>query len=416
VAQRERESLATGSPGDSDPHLDAHSDPHTLLFGADDDYRTGEFEAPSLSRADRRRSQRRHDQRKRHRRRGRLFVLLTVVIVGVVAWLVVPRVVNYFQVADYAGSGTGSVTITIPSGASADDIGNILKSKGVVKSVEAFTDAASNNSKSQSIQPGTYTLHLHMSGVSALNLLLSPASRDTSHDALVTEGATSLDVAATINRICGQDQADATTKALASPANLGVPVSYKVNDKMPSSVEGFLYPATYHLDPNCKPAPALEDMVSRFIQQDRTIHFAATAQHIGQTPYDALIIASIAQSEAKFPQDMPKVARTILNRIKANMHLQFDSTSSYACKMRQVQHCIYAQVNSPYNTYTHKGLPPTPIDNPGTQAMSAAVHPGHGNWLYFVNRDKAGHLIFMHSAAAFEKARQRCARNNWGCG
>jgi UPF0755 protein len=73
-------------------------------------------------------------------------------------------------------------------------------------------------------------------------------------------------------------------------------------------------------------------------------------------------------------------------------------------------------VNSPYNTYTHKGLPPTPIDNPGEQAMRAAVHPAKGNWLYFVNRDKAGHLIFTHTAAAFEKARQRCARNHWGCG
>jgi UPF0755 protein len=413
VAQRERESLAETPVGDADPH--------SLLFGADDDYRdrTGEFEAPKLTRAERRQDQRQLNHHRRRQRRGWYFVVIALILAALVAvgGYVVVKKFNWFgSAADYSGSGTGSVTVTVPSGATAQDIGNILKNKDVVKSVEAFTDAAKNNPKSTSIQAGTYILHAHMSGVAALNLLLDPSSRDTATTAVVTEGMTSMDVATKINSICGESQADATTKALSSPADLGVPVSYKVNSKLPSSVEGFLYPATYRLQPNCKPASALQTMVSTFISRDRSLGFAETAQHIGLSPYEALIIASIAQSEAKFPQDMPKVARTILNRIHANTHLQFDSTSSYACKLRNETHCIYAQVNSPYNTYTHKGLPPTPIDNPGAPALRAAVHPAHGNWLYFVNRDKAGHLIFTHTASAFEKARQRCARNNWGCG
>jgi UPF0755 protein len=412
VAQRERESLTT----DSD--LDAHSDPHSLLFGGDDDSRdnTGEFEAVPLTRADRRRDRRQHDHLKRRRRRGRLFMLFTLLIVAAVAVLVVPRVVDYFRVADYSGAGTGSVDITIPSGATASDIGDILKKADVVKSTEAFTNAASDNSKSESIQPGTYTLHQHMSGVAALNLLLDPSSRDTNHDALVTEGETTIDVAKTVNKICGPGQDAATATALSSAADLGIPVSYKVGSKPPSSAEGFLYPATYNLDPNCKPAAVLQNMVSRFIQQDRSMHFAATAPHINQTPYSALIIASIAQSEAKYPQDMPKVVATILNHLNASIPLKFDSTSSYACKLKQETHCIYNQIDSPYNTYTHKGLPPTPIDNPGAEALRAAVHPAIGNWLFFVNKDKAGHLTFTHSEKAFEKARLKCVKNNWGCG
>jgi UPF0755 protein len=193
-------------------------------------------------------------------------------------------------------------------------------------------------------------------------------------------------------------------------------VSYKVHSKLPSSAEGFLYPATYTLDANCKPAAVLQSMVSRFIQQDRSMHFAATAQHEGRTPYSALIIASIAQSEAKYPQDMPKVVRTILNHIGERIPLKFDSTSSYACKLKQEAHCIYNQIIGPYNTYTHNGLPPTPIDNPGAAALHAAVHPANGNWLFFVNKDKAGHLIFTHSEKAFERARLKCVKNNWGCG
>jgi UPF0755 protein len=416
VAQRERESSAAGSFLDN-VSSDVNSDPHSLLFGDDDSHEhTGEFEAVPMSRAERRRSQHGRDNHRRRRRRGRLFVLLTALIIAGVAILVVPRVVDYFRVADYSGSGTGSVSVTIPPGASASDIAAILKKDGVVKSTDAFTNAASDNSKSESIQPGVYNLHNHMSGVAALNLMLDPSSRDRSNDALVPEGATTLDVAATVNKICGPGQEAATQKALSSAANLGIPVSYKVGTKLPSSAEGFLYPATYTLDPNCKPADVLQKMVSRFIQQDRATHFAATAQNIGQTPYSALTIASIAQSEAKYPEDMPKVARTILNRIKAHRYLQFDSTSSYACKLQHAAHCIYNQVNSPYNTYKNLGLPPTPIDNPGAEAMNAAVHPAAGNWLFFVNRDKAGHLFFTNSESAFEKAREKCARNHWGCG
>ena len=304
-----------------------------------------------------------------------------------------------------------------PTGATASDIGDILKKADVVKSTEAFTNAASDNPKSTSIQPGTYNLHLHMSGVAALNLLLDPSSRDSSDRALVTEGQTTLDVAATVNRICGPGQEAAINKALSSPASLGIPVSYKVGVEVAvRRSEGFLYPATYTLDPNCKPVTALQGMVTRFIQQDRTMHFAAAAQHDGITPYSALIIASIAQSEAKYPQDMPKVVRTILNHLDAHIPLKFDSTSSYACKLQQQTHCIYNQIDSPYNTYTHNGLPPTPIDNPGADALRAAVHPAKGNWLFFVNKDKAGHLVFTHSEKAFERARVKCVKNNWGCG
>jgi UPF0755 protein len=386
-------------------------DPHSFLFGGDE--HTGEFEPVRMTRADRRAME--HHRRRRHRRRGRFFMLLAVVIVAAVAAFVVPWVVNYFATPDYSGSGTGSVTVTIPTGASAGDIGDILKQDGVVKSSAAFTDAASDNAKSQSIQPGRYTLHQHMSGKAALAALLAPSSRIRLDDALVREGATAIDVANTVGKLCG-DPVGAQRQALTSGPDLGIPVTYKVGSKVPSSAEGFLYPATYTLDPDCKTADALQKMVSRFIQQDRSTHFAATAQSLGLTPYQALTIASIIQSEAKYPEDMGKVARTILNRMKVGRPLQIDSTSLYGCKLKNQTHCIYSQVDTPYNSYLNKGLPPTPIDNPGAEAMQAAVHPTPGAWMYYVNKDKDGHLFFTDSATEFEKARQACAKNNWGCG
>jgi len=386
-------------------------DTHSLLFGTDE---IDDSPYQRMTRADRRRLERSHHVRRRWR--GRIAVVAVIVIVAVVAVIAVPRLIDLFSVKDYSGSGFGSVQVTIPSGASASDIGAILQKDGVVESTQAFTDAASADSRSTSIQPGTYQLRKHMSGKSALALLLDPSSRDKSADVAVPEGATSIAVRERLIRMYGNAKSGEIDSALAHPRALGVPSNYTTSSgKAPSSVEGFLYPATYTPDPGDTPAQTLQAMVTRFISQDRTMSFAGAAKQAGITPYQALIIASIAQSEAKYPQDMSKVTRTIRNRLKAGIPLQSDATSAYGCRLKQITHCIYNQVDSPYNSYKHDGLPPTPIDNPGAPAMHAAVHPASGNWLYFVTIDKAGHLGFFHSAAKFQKAAERCAKYNWGC-
>lgn len=404
MTQRERESLAAGTAGD---------DPHSLLFGEDD----GSESLHEQTRAERRRNE--HRRGRRHRARGRLFVLLAVVIVAAVAYLVVPRVVDYFSVADYSGQGSGSVLITVQSGNSTQDIGNTLQQKSVVKSAQAFTDAC-GDSKCAGIRPGEYRMRLHMSGAAAVALILSPSSRTTGNDLVIPEGATSLDVESRLTKILGESKKGAIQAALKGPADLGLPRGYTgKGDGIPDSAEGFLFPATYTIDPGTSPAKVFSDqIIPRYLQQDRNTHFADAAAKLHVTPYAALIMASIAQSEAKYAEDMPKVVRTIMNRIKIGRELQFDSTSSYACKLAgtPADQCIYKDVNSAYNTYTHTGLPPTPIDNPGAAAMAAAVAPASGNWIYFVNKDAQGHLFFTNSEKAFNAAVAKCVKNHWGCG
>jgi UPF0755 protein len=135
------------------------------------------------------------------------------------------------------------------------------------------------------------------------------------------------------------------------------------------------------------------------------------------TPYQALIIASIAQAEAKYPADMAKVVRVILNRLAAHMPLKIDAVSRYGAQLQGLDpdKVDYDKIKSPYNTYTHRGLPPTPISNPGSDAMSATVHPASGKWLYYVNGSEDGHLYFTASERDFVKAQQRCYDNHWGC-
>lgn len=411
MTQREREPLASGQLGEDDEQLS--------LFGLHDDAADGaDAHGPwSGGHPDDRRG--RGDQRRRRaraRRRGWLVVGLVVVVIALAAALGLPRLRSYFAVPDYSGQGSGTVSVTVQTGDTASDIGATLKAAGVVKSVTAFTDAASKNSAAQSLQPGVYRLHHHMSGSAALALMLDPASRVAAGTVLVPEGATTLDVAARLEKLYGAKAKGAIDKALRSPADLSVPTTYETGSRFPASVEGFLYPATYPFDASTSPDDALTTMVLRFVKQDRDTGFAGDAAKVGLSPYQALIVASIAQAEAVFPQDMPKVARTILNRLKAGRPLQFDSTSAYACKLAHRTSCIYSKVDSPYNTYLHSGLPPTPIGNPGADAMAAAVHPAQGDWLYFVNSDKAGHLFFTADQNAFARAAHTCAVNHWGCG
>ncbi|MEU9118703.1 endolytic transglycosylase MltG [Streptomyces sp. NPDC048506] len=163
--------------------------------------------------------------------------------------------------------------------------------------------------------------------------------------------------------------AGSTAKA-AKAAHLPLPAEAKGNP------EGYLFPATYPIDPDATPASLLSYMVKTADQRladDRI------------TSYRTVVIASIVQAEADRPADMGKVARVVENRLARHMPLQMDSTINYALG-RSTLNTSHAdtRTKSPYNTYRYQGLPPTPIDNPGADALKAAGAPPAGDWLYFV--------------------------------
>ncbi|MFJ5947061.1 endolytic transglycosylase MltG [Streptomyces noursei] len=161
-----------------------------------------------------------------------------------------------------------------------------------------------------------------------------------------------------------------TTAQAARTARLDLPAEAQGNP------EGYLFPATYPLRKDTTPASLLTYMV-------KTADQRLAADRV--TSYRTVVIASIVQAEADRPADMGKVARVIDNRLARNMPLQMDSTINYALG-RSTLRTSHAdtRTNSPYNTYKFQGLPPTPIDNPGADALKAAATPPAGDWLYFV--------------------------------
>ncbi|MER7644837.1 MULTISPECIES: endolytic transglycosylase MltG [unclassified Streptomyces] len=182
---------------------------------------------------------------------------------------------------------------------------------------------------------------------------------------------------------------EAVDKALALPVGSTKKSIAKAGLKLPNDAEGnpegYLFPATYPLEKKSTPTSLLSFMVNTANQKFNGAPVAAGAQRNAMNVYQAVTIASIVQAEAATKADMGKVARVIFNRLERGMPLQMDSTINYALNRATLKTSSSdTRVESPYNSYQRMGLPPTPIDNPGEDAMRAAINPPPGDWLYFV--------------------------------
>jgi UPF0755 protein len=162
-------------------------------------------------------------------------------------------------------------------------------------------------------------------------------------------------------------------------------------------LEGFLFPATYDFLTSTTSVQLAKDQLDAFRQNWRHVNMSyARSKHL--TPYDVLIIASLVEKEALAPDERPKIARVIYNRLHAHMNLGIDATTRYGLHVPGTKSLTQSQLASdnPYNTRNPNvvGLPPTPIANPGLAAMQAAAHPAAGNWLYFVRKPDRVHHYF----------------------
>ncbi|MET9494231.1 endolytic transglycosylase MltG [Streptomyces sp. NPDC006552] len=209
----------------------------------------------------------------------------------------------------------------------------------------------------------------------------------------------------------------AIDKALELPAGTTEKAVPKADLKLPGDAhgnpEGYLFPATYPVDDKSTPQSLLSYMVNTATQKFGGGRPAAGADRAAVNSYQTVTIASIVQAEADNGEDMGKVARVIYNRIEQGMPLQMDSTINYALDRSTLDTSSQdTKLDNPYNTYARKGLPPSPIGNPGDAAMRAAVEPARGDWLYFVTvkpgdtRFTADYAEHRRNVAEFNKIQE----------
>jgi UPF0755 protein len=306
---------------------------------------------------------------------------------------------------DYEGAGTGSVLVVITPGSSAGEIAETLKRAGVVASTESFVGEVVARSKESSLRPGKYRLKHRMAASSALDLLLAPGSR-VIRKVTVPEGMRSGDVLATLAAGSGIPLAE-FKKAAEDPSGLHLPHYAK------GRVEGFLFPATYEVEPTATARDLLKNMIERFRSAAREVDLERLAGQRSLTPLEIVTMASIVQAEGGQDSDYPKIARVMYNRLLRGGKLEMDSTVNYALGRHTLKVSEQdTKTASPYNTYAHEGLPPGPISNPGEKALQAALHPADGDWYWFVTTDPRNRITkFTDKEADFLKYREELNRN-----
>jgi UPF0755 protein len=332
---------------------------------------------------------------RRPQKRGGLAALIAFSVILALVAGVVLVVVRWFSTSpDYQGDGHGQVMVEIRIGDRLDQIGQVLEKADVVRSGSAFVAVASADPNGQNIQPGSYRLHFQMSATSALALLLDPSARISTR-VVIPEGMR-LDAALKVLAKATGISVAEFQAALAKPASLGLP-SYAGGN-----AEGFLFPATYDVEPGNTAVGVLSSMITRYGQSATKIDLVARAKAAHLTPEQVVTIASLVQAEGS-PSDFAKIARAIMNRLSLRMKLQLNSTVNYVLKNNKAQlSTADIAVNSPYNTYLVAGLPPGPINSPGEAALDAVLAPAAGNWIYWVTvNPTTGETKFTNSYAQF---------------
>ncbi|SDZ32650.1 UPF0755 protein [Micromonospora pattaloongensis] len=355
-------------------------------------------------------------------------LLVTFLLLGVLGgglWYGFDRVQGLFGAPDYSGSGAGQAQIQIKPGESLTEIGNSLVRAGVVKSAAAFVDEAGANSRSTNIQPGFYNLRKQMSAESALAMLLEVANK-VANTITIPEGRTAKQTYKLLSEKTKIPVKDFEAAAK-DPLALGVPEFWfnrTDGKKTRPSIEGFLFPDTYEFDPNPTAEQVLKTMVGHFLAVAEELDFVKTveSERGGVSPYEALIVASLAQAEAGTKADLGKVARVAYNRAYSGTFpcscLEMDVTVNYYLELsgkatKRSGDMTPEELDDPKNPYNRKlrGMVPTPINNPGKEALQGAMDPPAGKWLFFVAIDKQGNSAFAETNDEHLRNIQKACRN-----
>jgi UPF0755 protein len=212
----------------------------------------------------------------------------------------------------------------------------------------------------------------------------------------IPEGANLFDIAARV-----QGAKLGTSKGFLRTAAASLALIHDLDPQAPS-LEGYLFPATYRFGRHTSYAEMLRRMVATFRVQ-------ALALGITGDTHKIVTLASLVERETPIPSERPVVASVFDNRLAQGMPLETDPTVIYAALLRDQYTGTISradlQINSPYNTYLHTGLPPGPICNPGAVSLRAALHPAATNYLYFVaaGADPLGHSRFSSTLAEHQR-------------
>ena len=292
-------------------------------------------------------------------------------------------------------------SITVPKGASTSSIARLLAENKVIRHRKAFRLSAAAFGLNRKLKAGRYRFDLPQSVWQALMKLR--AGSVAYHQVTVPEGLTMRRIAGIIGEGAGTDSLE-LLRLCADPGFL------KSKNMPAKSLEGYLFPDTYDFEWATPPGRVLDIMLANFrahVDSSWLKELAARKLTLQQ----AVIMASLVESEAQVDSERVLIASVFYNRIRLWRPLESCATIEYVLPRRKNTKLTYKdlEIDSPYNTYKKLGLPPGPICNPGRQSLEAAVFPAKTDYLYFVSRGDGGH-IFSRTLEEHIRAKNICEK------
>ena len=316
-----------------------------------------------------------------------------------VAILVVALVAGYVWWSLYADRRVPATatSVDIAPGASIDDIVGQLEASGVVSSAKLLLLYLRTQQMTSSIQAAEYDFTAH-ENIPEVAATLKSGGHPSAVWITVPEGFTAAQIAA---RLEHRGLAEAPYFLLAVQDG-----SLSIDGARTRGLEGYLFPDTY-LVPRHATAAAIASLMTRQFLRVLPPHHASLSHRLGFTVPQIVTVASMVEREAKVDAERALIAGVIYNRLHRGMPLEVDATIEYALPRHKTQ-LSFADLalDSPYNTYKHAGLPPTPIANPGRKSLLAAFHPATVDYLYYVYRGNGRHQ-FSHTLEEQQAAERR---------
>jgi UPF0755 protein len=321
---------------------------------------------------------------------GRVIALAAlVVIVLAIAWFA------NSLLQPFKGDGDGKpVSVTIPRGSSLAQIADRLEQNGVIDDAGFFQLRARISGHSNDLMPGTYQMRKDMSFAAALEALQEGVPPNVVQVS-IPEGLSRTEIRPLTAGLRGNYVRATRHSRSLDPRDYGA--------KRPTSLEGFLFPATYELKKGQRVARLREQQLDNFKRNFAKVGLGY-AKRKNLNAYDVLIIASLVEREAMVAKERPIIASVIYNRLHNDIRLDIDATTRFAVgNWKRPLKVSELQNPSSYNTRVHAGLPPGPIGNPGLASIRAAAHPAKTGFLFYVVKPgTCGRHNFAKTDAEFQ--------------
>ncbi len=282
-------------------------------------------------------------------------------------------------------------SIVIKKGTPLKKVSIELEKEGIIRDATLFMGLATLLGKKKEIKAGEYDFHTRMHPWEVLNIL----SKGQVKQRLVTiaEGLTLSQVAQHLNDLKIVEKKAFLEKAFSPSLIISLGLSYSATGTPGPSLEGYLFPDTYHLTSEM----TYEEIIQMMVQQFNKVfnkEWIRRAAQLGMSQREVVILASIIEKETALPEEKPLISAVFHNRLRKKIPLQSDPTVIYGIKNFNGNLTrTDLQRPSPYNTYLSNGLPPTPICNPGKDSLLAALYPSPVSYLYFVSKNDGSHYF-----------------------